>query len=89
MYLSVRAFKFNVENHFSDLSKNSYNVPQGYILGPHLFSLYVNYTPLVVRFYLVLYGDDSGRLNIPTCRYSNNQLNKDFANLCKRFLDKK
>ena len=66
MYLSVRAFKFNIDSHISDLSKNSYNVPQGYILGPHLFSLYVNYTPQVVHFYLVLYGDDLDRLNIPT-----------------------
>ena len=36
-YLSDRAFKVNINNHFSDLSKISCGVPQESILGPLLF----------------------------------------------------
>ena len=37
LYLSDRAFKVNINNHFSDLSKISCGVLQGSILGPLLF----------------------------------------------------
>ena len=59
-YLSDRAFKVNINNHFSDLSKISCGVPQGSILGPLLFLLYVNDMPQAVHFDLFLYADDSG-----------------------------
>ena len=59
-YLSDRAFKVNINNHFSDLSKISCTVPQGSILGPLLFLLYVNDMLQVVHSNLFLYADDSG-----------------------------
>ena len=58
-YLSDRAFKINVNNHFSDLSKINSGVPQGSILDPLLFLLYVNDMPQVVHSDLFLYADDS------------------------------
>ena len=44
-YLSDRAFKVNINNHFQDLSKIYCGVPQGSILDPLLFLLYVNDMP--------------------------------------------
>ena len=44
-YLSDRAFKVNINNHFLDLSKIYCGVPQGSILGLLLFLLYVNDMP--------------------------------------------
>ena len=41
-YLSKRMFSVNVENSFSDKALISCGVPQGSILGPLLFLLYVN-----------------------------------------------
>ena len=58
-YLSDRAFKVNINNHFSDLSKSYCGVPQGSILGSLLFLLYVNDMPLAVNSDLFLYADDS------------------------------
>ena len=53
-YLSDRAFKVNINNN-SDLSKINCGVPQGSILGPLLFLLYVNVMPQAVHSDLFLY----------------------------------
>ena len=89
-YLSDRAFKVNINNRFSDLPKINCGVPQGSILGPLLFLLYVNDMPQTVHSDLLLYADDSGltfqHKHVYTIEY---QLNKDFANLCKWFVGSK
>ena len=58
--LSDRAFRLNINNHFSDLSKISCGIPEASILGPLLFLLYVNDMPLAVHSGLFLYADDFG-----------------------------
>ena len=87
LYLSDRAFKVNINNHFSDLSKISCGVPLVSILGPLLFLLYVNDMPRVTHSDLFLYPDDSSLIlqhkDVHTIEH---QLNKDFANLCKWFV---
>ena len=61
LYLSDQVFKVNINNHFSDLSKIYCGIPQGSILGPLLFLLYVNDMPQAVHSDLFLYADDSGQ----------------------------
>ena len=89
-YLSDRAFKVNINNHFSDLSKISCGTPQGSILGPLLFLLYVNHMPQAVHSDLFLYADDSDltfqHKDVHTIEH---RLNKDSADLCEWFIDNK
>ena len=88
--LSDRVLNFNIKKHFSDLPKISCGVPQGSILGPLLFLLYVNDIPQAVHSDLFLYADDSDltyqHKKVHTIEH---QLKKDFANLCKWFVDNK
>ena len=44
-YLSNRKFLVCIDNVFSEAGTLKYGVPQGSILGPLLFLLYVNYLP--------------------------------------------
>ena len=89
-YLSIRKFKVNLNKTFSEPGKLSCGVPQGSILGPPLFLLYVNDMPQAVKCELLLYGDD-------TCLiFQHNdikeieiQLNKNFSLICDWFVDNK
>ena len=58
-YLSNRKFTVNLENSFSEVSNISCGVPQGSILGPLLFLIYVNDMPMAVKCNLFLYADDT------------------------------
>ena len=62
-YLSDQAFKVNMNNHFSDLSKIYCGIPQGSILGPLLFLLNVNDMPQAIHSDLFLF--EQFRSNIP------------------------
>ena len=89
-YLSNRIFKVNVADEYSSPGDLSCGVPQGSILGPLLFLLYVNDMPLSVSCDLLLYADDSCLVftgkdidEIET------QLNSDFNSICDWFIDNK
>ena len=58
-YLSNRSFKVNLGNNFCQPASVSCGVPQGSILGPLLFLIYVNDMSQAVKCDLFLYVDDS------------------------------
>ena len=65
-------------------------VPQGSILGPLLFLLYINDMAQAVESDLFLYADDSGLVfQDKDINKINQQLNKDFHNICNWFVDNK
>ena len=65
-------------------------VPQGTILGPLLFLLYIKDMPQAVESNLLLYADDSGLVfHHNDINKINQHMNKDFHNLCLWFVDNK
>ena len=89
-YLSNRKFTVNLENSFSKVSSISCSVPQGSILGPLLFLIYVNDTPIAVKCNLFLYADDTCLVfQSKNVKDIEKQLNEDFANICDWFVDNK
>ena len=90
-YLANRTFIVNVETAFSDPADLTCGVPQGSILGPLLFLLYINDLPQAVQFCDIrLYADDTcisfKHKNVKTIE---GKLNQDFNSLCDWFLDNK
>ena len=89
-YLSNRTFRVNIENSFSDTADLNCGVPQGSILGPLLFLLYVNDMSQAVDCELFLYADDSCLVfQHKEVKEIEKQLNKDFSNICDWFIDNK
>ena len=89
-YLSNRSFKVNLGNNFSQPPSVCSGVPQGSILGPILFLIYVNDMSQAVTCDLFLYVDDSCLV----CQHKDineieKQLNVDFSNICDWFVDNK
>ena len=58
-HLSNRKFKVNLNKTFSEPGRLLCGVPQGSILGPLLFLLYINDMPQAVKCELLLYADDN------------------------------
>jgi len=90
-YLSNRTFLVNVESTFSEPADLKCGVPQGSILGPLLFLLYINDLPQAVTDCDVrLYADDTcisyTHKNISEIEL---RLNANFNNLCDWFVDNK
>ena len=89
-YLSKRMFSVHVEKSFSDKALISCGVPQGSILGPLLFLLYVNDMVQAVNCDLLLYADDTGLIfQHKDINIIEQQLNRNFSNICDWFVDNK
>ena len=88
-YLSKRLFSVHVENSFSGKGVIICGVPQGSILGPLLFSLYVSDMVQAVNCDL-LYADGTGLIfQHKDINIIEHQLNRKFSNICDRFVDNK
>ena len=88
--LHERIFFIEIENQLSDFGKVSCGVPQGSILGPSLFVIYVNDIPQPVKSNLFLYADDSCLMyQHRDVNEIKKQLNKNFENVCGWFFDNK
>ena len=89
-YLSDRTFKININEVLSNPGDLTCGVPQGSILGPLLFLLYINDMPESVSSELFLYADDSCLIfQHNDVKEIEKQLNKDFADLCDWFVENK
>ena len=87
-YLSRRTFIVNMNYKYSQLGNVTCCAPQGSLLGPILFLLYVN--DMALKSNLLLYADDSCVLyQHKYVKAIEQQLNDDFANLCDWFVDNK
>ena len=58
-YLSGRSQYVKLDNVCSSLIQIKYGVPQGSILGPLLFLIYVNDLPSATNFFIKLFADDT------------------------------
>ena len=89
-YLSNRIFKVHIKNTFSEPGNFPCGVPQGTILGPLFFLLYINDMPQAVDCELLLYADDTYLIfqhkDITEIEMA---LNKNFSMLCDWFVDNK
>ena len=89
-YLTNRSFIVNVGEEFSSPGKLSCRVPQGSVLGPLRFLLYVNDMPQAVNSELLLYADDTCLIYMgKNIQKIEEQLNSDFTSLCEWFIDNK
>ena len=89
-YLTNRTFLVNVENDLSSPGDLTCGVPQGSILGPLIFLLYVNDMSNSVDCDLLLYADDSCLIFTgPDLKSIETNLNKNFNSLCDWFVENK
>ncbi|GFS76399.1 probable RNA-directed DNA polymerase from transposon BS [Trichonephila clavipes] len=58
-YLNSREFRVRVENCLSSSRTVKSGIPQGSLLGPRLFNLYINDIPKVDNVHLAMYADDT------------------------------
>ena len=87
-YLSNRKFKVNFNKTFSEPGKLLYGVPQGSIVGPLLFLLYINDMSQAIECELLLYADDTCLIfQQSDINEIEIRLNKNFTLICDWFVD--
>ena len=90
LYLSNRRFQVNIQGKYSCIAKINCWVPQGSILGPLLFLLYVNDMKQAVDCDLFPYADDSCLVyQHKNLKEIERNINKNLSNICDWFVDNK
>ena len=80
----------NIENDYSNLGNLNCGVPQGSILGPLIFLIYVNDMPQTVDCDLLLYADDTCLgFTDKSLKTIESNLNKNVNSLCDWFVENK
>lgn len=82
-YLTKRLCSVKIENEMSDWVEVKYGVPQGSVLGPLLFLIFINdIQEIDTNTYITLYADDIFMLSINTdCYTMIHNLQQDFNNV--------
>ena len=89
-YLTNRTTFVEIEGYMSSKKGIKCGVPQGSILGPLLFLIYVNDMSQSVNCNLLLYADDSClTVSHKDVNYIENTLNSNLSTLCNWFVDNK
>ena len=88
-YLLNRKTIVNLKSSFSEPGHLSCGVPQGSILGPLLFLLYINDIPQAVNCELLLYVDTCLIFQHKDVKVIEKQLNGNFSSICDWFVDNK
>ena len=87
-YLQDRSFTVRIGKEYSNDGNLSYGVPQGSILGPLIFLLYVNGMARAVDCDLLLFADDSCLIfRDKSIEQIEINLNRNFNTLCDWFLE--
>ena len=89
-YLENRYFKININNSYSEQEQLLCGVPQGSILGPLMFLIYINDMAQSVDCDLYLFADDACIVYTSTdINAIENKLNKNFNSLCDWLVENK
>ena len=89
-YLENRTFLVDVDNNLSSSGTLTCGVPQGSLLGPVIFLLYVNDMSQAVDCDLLLYADDTGLTFAGKDKKSiEESLHRNFNSLCDWFVENK
>ena len=89
-YLCERKFKTSINTSYSSPSSLLCDVPQGSILGPLLFLLYINDLPQAIASDSLLYADDTCIVFQHKSEIEiEKQLIRAFSSLCDWFVDNK
>ncbi|GFU81455.1 RNA-directed DNA polymerase from mobile element jockey [Trichonephila clavipes] len=68
-YLNSREFRVRVENCLSSLRPVKSGIPQGSLLEPRLFNLYINDIPKADNVHSAMYADDTAIISQHTCNF--------------------